>query len=131
VTSSRTPFSANDQKNCEAEKQGPEVTYFFVPTQDTVPLNQDKFHQEMSQWKKWKNHYAIWTAGLSIISLYIIGSLLFFIKIILHLSLLCRTAESILYKGIFLTKITTFSKTCLNFFLNSMPQACLADFFVQ
>ena len=56
---------------------------------------------EMSQWK---NHYALWTAGLPIISLYIIGSLLFFIKIILHLSLLGRTAESVLYKGIFLQK---------------------------
>ncbi len=56
-------------------KQGPEVTYSSAPTQDTIPLKQDKFQQEMSQWK---NHYSVWTAGLPVISLYIIGSLLFF-----------------------------------------------------
>jgi hypothetical protein len=51
VTSLRTPFSANDQNICEAENKGPEVTFFFIPTQDTVPLEQDKSQQEISQWK--------------------------------------------------------------------------------
>jgi len=60
-----------------SRKQGPEVTYFSAPTQDTIPLKQDKFQQEMSQWK---NHDAVWTAGLPVISLYIIGSLFFISK---------------------------------------------------
>jgi len=42
------------------------LTFFFAPTQDTVPLKQDKSQQEISQWK---NHRAIWSTEMYYFSL--------------------------------------------------------------
>ena len=60
----------------------------------------------------------------------LIGSLPFFyIKIMFHLSLLCRTAESVLYKCIFYKT----EKSCVNHVLlvNSALQICFGRLFCK
>jgi hypothetical protein len=61
----RIPFSARNM-NFVRQREGAGGRLLLSPACDTVPLKQDKSQQETSQWK---NHYAIWTAGLPIISL--------------------------------------------------------------
>ena len=63
-------------KNCEAVNRSRRLLTSSSQLK-TLSLSTKINFIEMSQWK---NHYALWTAGLPIISLYIIGSLLFLSK---------------------------------------------------